>query len=288
MGSRIRIMLGKLIWLIFVVVEVRGQEVCNTPECRLAAESILSSLDVTAEPCSDFYQFACGGWMAKNNIPEGKSKWGRFYELRDKVDQALHEIVEMESGESEAEAVKNLRRMYAGCMDTAAIEAVGLGALIDKLADPVDGWPMVLDSWNDESYDLESALGGARREFGVNWLLSTSVYLDDLNTNQNVIYVDQPDLGLPLSMYLDEASYTDYIAAYKQFIVDIALVVVRESGSSIPASTGTNTSTPCSKTPGSLWTTPNGLLWFSPTTWQTLSKLKPPEKPLSTTCSPGS
>ena len=38
--------------------------------------------------------------------------------------------------------------------------------------------------------------------------------------------MDQPDLGLPLSMYLDEASYTDYIAAYKQFIVDIALVVV--------------------------------------------------------------
>jgi len=226
-------MLGKLIWLTFALVEVRGQEVCDTQECRLAAESILNSLDLTAEPCTDFYQFACGGWMAKNSIPEGKSKWGRFYELRDKVDQALHEIVEMESGESEAEAVKNLRRMYAGCMDTAAMEAVGLGALLDKLTDPVDGWPMVLDSWNGESYDLESALGGARREFGVNWLLSTSVYLDDLNTNQNVIYVDQPDLGLPLSMYLEESSYTDYIAAYKQFMVDIALVVVRESGSGI-------------------------------------------------------
>ena len=58
----------------------------------------------------------------------------------------------MESGESEAEAVKNLRRMYAGCMDTAAMEAVGLGALLDKLTDPVDGWPMVLDSWNGERY----------------------------------------------------------------------------------------------------------------------------------------
>jgi hypothetical protein len=25
----------------------------------------------------------------QNVIPEGKSKWGRFYELRDKVDQAI-------------------------------------------------------------------------------------------------------------------------------------------------------------------------------------------------------
>ena len=41
------------------------------------------------DPCSDFYRFSCGGWMDKNVIPEGKSKWGRFYELRDKVDQAL-------------------------------------------------------------------------------------------------------------------------------------------------------------------------------------------------------
>merc|ERR1712200_125814 len=150
--------------------ETGRQDVCMTEACQTAAVNLAEAMDITADPCDDFYQFACGGWMAKNSIPEGKSKWGRFYELRDKVDQALHEIVEMESGESEAEAVKNLRRMYAGCMDTAAIEAVGLGALIDKLADPVDGWPMVLDSWNDESYDLESALGGARREFGVNWL----------------------------------------------------------------------------------------------------------------------
>merc|ERR1711962_1634663 len=118
MGSRIRIMLGKLIWLIFVVVEVRGQEVCNTPECRLAAESILSSLDVTAEPCSDFYQFACGGWMAKNSIPEGKSKWGRFYELRDKVDQALHEIVDGEWGErggGRQKPAENVRWLHGHC-----------------------------------------------------------------------------------------------------------------------------------------------------------------------------
>ena len=63
--------------------------------CQLKSHSVLAitiaeAMDLTVDPCTDFYQFACGGWMAKNSIPEGKAKWGRFYELRDKVDQALH------------------------------------------------------------------------------------------------------------------------------------------------------------------------------------------------------
>ena len=47
------------------------------------------------------------------------------------------------------------------------------------------------------------------------------VYLDDQDTAKNVIYVDQPELGLPLSMYLDVESYEDYITAYKTFMFDV-------------------------------------------------------------------
>ena len=46
-------------------------------------------MDITADPCDDFFRFACGGWIDSNVIPDGKSKWGRFYELRDMVDNAL-------------------------------------------------------------------------------------------------------------------------------------------------------------------------------------------------------
>ena len=86
---------------------IRAGEVCTTPECVIAGKKrswanyvilcesltlssaghVLETMDQTADPCEDFFQFACGGWIQSNTIPESSSKWGKFYELRDKVDQ---------------------------------------------------------------------------------------------------------------------------------------------------------------------------------------------------------
>jgi len=210
-------------------------EVCDTEECIVAAESVISAMDMTADPCDDFYQFACGGWMANNVIPDGKSRWGRFYELRDDVDNALHTLVGGDHNPPSV-AVRNLMTMYRACMDTDTIEAAGLDAATAQLG-PMGaqgGWPMIQDNWLGEAIFYPAvAVGGTRRSLNLNLLLSSWVYLDDFDTSHNIIYLDQPDLGLPHSMYLDVESYADYIAAYKTFMVSAAAVFAREIGSSV-------------------------------------------------------
>ena len=96
----------------------------------------LASLDRTADPCGDFYQFACGGWMAGHPIPSDRSTWATFDELQDRNNQKLRQILE----EAQARPTDETRKIgdyYASCMDETGIDARGvmpLRAELDRIA----------------------------------------------------------------------------------------------------------------------------------------------------------
>ena len=130
-------------------------------------------MDLTADPCEDFFRFSCGGWMDNNAIPEGKNKWGRFYELRGEVDDALKgvslveltcinigvndlnvvDIVTSQETEGKPESVLKLRTMFDSCMDTDTMETDGIPQeALDNISEngELGGWPAVLDNWAED------------------------------------------------------------------------------------------------------------------------------------------
>src|SRR5258708_14680413 len=95
-----------------------------------------ASLDRTSDPCVDFYQFACGGWLKANDIPADRARWGRFTEIDEHNKVAIKSLLEDDAkGATPDAAAKKLGDFYTSCMDEAAIEKAGpasIKPLLDK------------------------------------------------------------------------------------------------------------------------------------------------------------
>jgi endothelin-converting enzyme/putative endopeptidase len=94
-----------------------------------------TSIDRTADPCVNFYQYACGGWIAANPIPADQSRWGRFSALAERNRTVLQNILESASAEKPTRSAvdREIGDFYAACMDMNAINAHGTAPLKDDL-----------------------------------------------------------------------------------------------------------------------------------------------------------
>jgi len=104
-------------------------------------------LDRTADPCTDFFAFANGGWRAANPIPAGQSRWSRRSAARETNRSQLQVLLEEVSQRTDwpaGSAEQLIGDHYAACMDEASIATAGLAPLapwlveIDRARTPAD------------------------------------------------------------------------------------------------------------------------------------------------------
>ena len=99
----------------------------------------LSAMDKTANPCEDFYQYACGNWRKNNPIPADQARWGRFNELAEYNRQILHTILEKASANDpkRSPVMQKVGDIYQSCMDEAAVNGKGSAPVkpeLDRIA----------------------------------------------------------------------------------------------------------------------------------------------------------
>ncbi len=94
----------------------------------------LNAIDKTADPCVDFYQYACGTWMKNNPIPPDKSRWGRFDELAEHNLYILRDILtDIQAPGNHTPVETIVGTYYASCMDETTIEKKGIAPLTPEL-----------------------------------------------------------------------------------------------------------------------------------------------------------
>lgn len=150
---------------------------------------ILSNMDTTVNPATDFYLYANGGWLKNNPIPASESRWGSFNEIQDNNYKNVRNIME-EAAAAKAAKGTNAQKVgdfYASGMDSNAVEKAGYSGLTDILKQ--------IDQVTDTK-GLVTEIGKLQM-LGVNAGFSFFAYQDPKNSAAVVPQANQGGLGLP-------------------------------------------------------------------------------------------
>ena len=185
----------------------------------------VANLDRSVSACTDFYEFANGGWLQRAKIPGDRPTYGAFDQLFDQNQELLHTIldtsvVRLKAGQYQPGTNNyKMAAFYSSCMDTVAIERLGATPLkpgLDRIA-----------AINNVT-DLKRALGELERSYGLAPISEGSAQ-DAKDAANTIAGLYQGGLSLPNNEYYSKtdtasvnmrAKFVDHVAKMFQLVGD--------------------------------------------------------------------
>ncbi|XP_052765248.1 neprilysin-1-like [Mya arenaria] len=200
-------------------------EVCATEGCTRAAARVLDSLDSAVDPCENFYQYSCGGFLRSHVIPEDRANIDNWGILRDNVEYISKYLLEQPVTRPNATAIQKAKDLYQSCVDTDLIEQKGVGPAI-PLLEELGGWPILGSkpggNWEESKFDL-ARLITTLRKYNNKVIIDMGVGIDNKNSTNHIVSFDQQDFGLPSRTYYLDESYRPMVEAYIRLATNVAI-----------------------------------------------------------------
>uniref|UniRef100_A0A670IFG8 endothelin-converting enzyme 1 n=1 Tax=Podarcis muralis TaxID=64176 RepID=A0A670IFG8_PODMU len=195
---------------------------CLTEACIIVAGKILEALDREINPCDDFYQYACGGWIKRNPLPDGRSKWSTFNSIWDQNQAIMKHLLENATFNSSSEAERKTQRYYLSCLKEQKIEELGSQPLME-LIEKIGGWN-ITGPWNQSNFmEVLKLVSGTYR---ASPFFTVFVGADSKSSNSNIIQLDQSGLFLPSrDYYLNKTANEKVLAAYLDYMVELGMLL---------------------------------------------------------------
>ncbi|PHS10481.1 MAG: endothelin-converting protein [Kordia sp.] len=179
-------------------------------------------MDKTISPNEDFFQFINGTWLKNNTIPDDRTRWGSFDELRKMTDDDVLSIVNKAMNDvsikENSDQAKALY-LYKSILNTKQRDILGITPIKEVLTQ--------IDAIDNIS-DLQAYLT-AMEPKGSTAFFGTYIGADSKDSNKNVVYLGAGSVGLPdRDYYIKEDSdskekrekYVSHITKMLQYLGD--------------------------------------------------------------------
>lgn len=175
-----------------------------------------SAMDKAADPCVDFYQYACGNFSKNHPTPADAPEFDEFYNLLEYNTQVLHDLLES-AASAQANVGTNEQKIgdfYQSCLNTEAIEKRGLAPIESELRRIA----------NLKSKDELPELAAHLNRMGAGVFFDYSSIPDFKDATMNIAAIDQGGLGLPEKDYYIRTDAKS-VEIRKEYVTHIATLL---------------------------------------------------------------
>lgn len=174
---------------IILALVASASSFAKDPQLPYSPSLNLTSMNREISPCTDFFQYACGGWLKKNPIPGDQASWDVYAKLGLDNQKFIHQLL-AEAAKPSSKRTPSAQKIgdyFHACMDEAAVEKAGLKPIEARLA-RIEA----IQTLGDLSAHVMT-----EHQLGANALFNITADQDFSNSQDVIAFANRGALGLP-------------------------------------------------------------------------------------------